>query len=57
MRTRMWDNNKKREGARTREEGKGQGKMRIKPRENNKGQQGRRKREWVRTRERRGEVG
>ena len=57
MSTRTWDNNKKREGARTREDCEGQGQMRTKPRENNKGQQGRRKREWVRTRARRGEGG
>ena len=51
MRTRTWDNNKKREGVRTRDDCKGQGKMRTKPRENNKGCQGRMKKEWVRTRE------
>ena len=57
MRTRTWDNDEKREGARTREDCEGRGQMRTKPRENNKGQQGRRKREWVRTMERRGEGG
>ena len=46
MRTR--DNNKKREGTRANNEG--QGWMRKKPRENGKGQQGRRKREGVRKR-------
>ena len=44
-------------GQRTWEDGEGRGYMRTKPRENDKGQQGRRKREWVRTRERRGEGG
>ena len=57
MRTRTWDNGKKWEGARTREDCEGQGQMRTKPRENNKGQQGCRKREWVRMRERRVEGG
>ena len=41
MRTR--DNNEKREG--TRDDNEGQGRIRTKPRENYKGQQGRRKRE------------
>ena len=57
MRTRTRDNNEKREGARTREDCKVQGQMKSKPRGNNKGQQGHRKREWVRTRERRGDGG
>ena len=46
MRTRTRDNNKKREG--TRDDNEGEGRMRTKPRENDQGQKGHRKREGVR---------